>query len=130
MKRISYAVVCDLQFEDGLNDVDKVIYLKNLGSNICTLLDSQISCIMGVANRIEETYGLSYDEILEVLQEIYGYIIIKKSEMIEPNKYCVFDTFYNWELYAQKEEYALECDKLEVNGLEDLLKEIIHRTID
>lgn len=130
MKRNSYAVVCDKQFEDGLDDVEKVIAVKNLGSNVIQPLLKHISCIMGVASRIEETYGLAYDEILEVLHSKYGYEVIDKSEMIEPYKYGIFDTFYAWEYYAQKPEYTEECDKLEVCGVEELLKEIMSRPVE
>lgn len=37
--------------------------------------------------------------------------------MIEPYNYCVIDTFYNWELYAQNNDYAKECEVLETEGL-------------
>jgi hypothetical protein len=128
MKRTSYVVVCDKQFENGLKDVDKVIAIKNLGSNTSQLLYKHISCVMGVVANIEETYGLDYSEILEVLHKIYKYTVIDKSEMIEPNKYSVFDTFYAWEFYAQKKEYASECESLIVDGVEELLRDIINRS--
>jgi hypothetical protein len=128
-KRNSYAVICDEQFEEGLQDVDKVILLKNLGDKTSQLLYKHISCIMGVAHDIEETYGLSYDEILEVLQKKYNYEIVNKTEMFEPYTYGVFDTYYAWEYYAQKKEYADDCDKLEVNGVKELLSDIMNRQL-
>lgn len=130
MKRNSYAVICDKQFEAGLNDVEKVIYLKNLGEKTTLLLLKTISCILGVASTIEETYGLCYDEILEVLQIKYGYTVVDKVEMIEPCKYMTFDTFYAWEVFAQNQDYAQECKELEVEGVKELLTEIMNRPVN
>lgn len=125
-KRSNYVVVCDKQFEDGLNDVNKVLVVNNLGKKFINRLFRQVSCIQGVASDIEETYGLSYEEILEVLQDIFGYTIINKSEMIEPSRYAVIDTFYNWELYAQNSDYAKESDIFITDNLKDKLTDLMN----
>lgn len=123
VKRNSYIVIGDE--EDGLEGVEQVLKVKNTGSKIVQPLHRQISCIQAVASQIDKCYGLSYDEILPLLKEFYGYEIINKEDMIEPCKYCIIDIYYNWEVYAQNNDYAKECDVLEVEGLRDMLKEIM-----
>jgi len=115
-KRQSYVVICDMQFENELSDVEQVIHTKNLGNKTMQLLMRQVSCIQGVSSQIDECYGLSYQEILPLLSEFYGYEVIYKKDMIEPCNYTIIDTFYNWELYAQNDDYAKECEVLEVEG--------------
>lgn len=125
IKRNTYVVICDEQFENGLDDVNLVIKTKNLGDKILQPLMRQISCIQAIASQIDECYGMSYDEILSLLKEFYGYEIINKEDMAKPCKYCTIDTFYNWELYAQNNDYAKECEILEVEGQRDKLEKII-----
>jgi hypothetical protein len=127
VKRNTYVVVCDKQFENGLEDVELVIKTKNLGSKIIQPLMRQVSCIQGIASQIDECYGMSYEEILPLLKEFFGYEIIDKNDVIEPYKCGILDTFYNWELYAQNSDYGKECDVLEVEGLREKLREMIEK---
>jgi hypothetical protein len=122
-KRASYVYIGD---EDELEDIDKVIELKNLGNKNLSKLNKIVSCIQGIGCEINECYGLDYEEILSLLEEFYDYKIINKEEMIEPYNYTVIDINYNWEMYAQIDDYSEECDKLAVEGLKEKLKEIMN----
>ena len=91
-------------------------------------LNKIVSCIQGIGCEINESYGLDYDEILDILEEFYDYKIINKEDMIEPYNYSIIDINYNWEMYAQNDNYAEECNQFEVEGLKDKLKTIIERS--
>ena len=121
-KRNSYVFIGD---EDELEDINKVVELKNLGNKTLSKLNKIVSCIQGIGCEINESYGLDYDEVLKLLQEFYEYKIINKEDVIEPYNYTVIDINYNWEMYAQNNNYAKECDILEVKGLRDKLKEMV-----
>lgn len=60
VKKQSYVVICDMQFENELSDVEQVIQTKNLGNKIIQLLIRQVSCIQAVASQIDECYSMSY----------------------------------------------------------------------
>lgn len=121
-KRASYVFIGD---EDEIEDIDKVIELKNLGNKTLSKLNKIVSCIQGIGCEINESYGLDYEEILSLLEEFYEYKIIDKEDMVEPYNYTVIDINYNWEMYAQIDGYSKECDELAVEGLKEKLKEIV-----
>ena len=121
-KRNNYVYIGD---EDELEDINKVIELKNLGNKTLSKLNKIVSCIQGIGNEINESYGLDYDEILSLLEEFYEYKIINKEDMIKPYNYTIIDINYNWEMYAQIDGYSKECDELSVEGLKEKLKEVV-----
>lgn len=123
MKRESYIIICD--DDQGLDNVKQILKVKNLGDKVVQPLHRQVSCIQGIMSQIDECYGMSYDEILELLREFYNYEVINKEDMIEPYRYIVIDLYENWEIYAQNNNYAKECDVLEVEGLRNRLIEIV-----
>lgn len=123
MKRESYIVICD--DHQGLDNVKQILKVKNLGDKIVQPLHRQVSCMQGIMSQIDECYGMCYEEILELLKEFYDYEDINKEDMIEPYKYIIIDVPENWEIYAQNNNYAKECDILEVEGLRDRLIEIV-----
>ena len=121
-KRNSYVYIGD---EDEIEDIEKVIELKNLGNKTLSKLNKIVSCIQGIGCEINENYGLDYEEILNLLEEFYEYKIINKEDMIDPYNYTVIDINYNWEMYAQIDGYSKECDELAVGGLKEKLKEMV-----
>lgn len=74
---------------------------------------------------VEETYGMDSSEMYRVLKEIYGYEVIDRKDMIEPNRYMVFDLYDVWERYAQIDKFREESDNMYVNGLKELVEEIV-----
>ena len=123
VKRNSYIFLGDE--EDGIEDLERVIECKNLGIKTMQLLNKRISCIQGIGDSIDESYGLDYSEILDLLEEFYDYKIIDRKDMVESYNYTLLDICYNWEMYAQNNDYAEECNVLEVEGLRKKLEEML-----
>lgn len=124
IKRKNYVVIYHSAFEEK-EEIELVILTRDLGVNLVRKLNRQIACILGMCANVEETYGMDSNEMYRVLKEIYGYEVIDRKDMIEPNRYMMFDLYDLWERYAQIDKFREESDNMYVNGLKELVEEIV-----